>query len=118
MPLPDGGYKPPRLSGSLRVAQEDYAKLRIFKGPADVIIQIIVGIKSKAKAVPDFLDIVKHRLFYFFPRLGDYYNKHGQIDKTLRLSNEALAKYPDRSLFLLAKSVALLQLDRYDELLR
>ena len=52
---------------------------------------------------------------YFFPRLGDYYNKHGQIDKTLRLSNEALAKYPDRSLFLLAKSVALLELVRYDE---
>lgn len=52
---------------------------------------------------------------YFFPRLGDYYNKHGQIDKTLNLSNEALAKYPDRPLFLLAKSVALLELDRYDE---
>jgi hypothetical protein len=52
---------------------------------------------------------------YFFPRLGDYYNSHGQIEKTLRLSNEALAKYPDRSLFLLAKSVALLELDRYDE---
>jgi predicted Zn-dependent protease len=52
---------------------------------------------------------------YFFPRLGDYYNKHGQVDKTLQLSNEALIKYPDRSLFLLAKSVALLELDRYDE---
>lgn len=52
---------------------------------------------------------------YFFPRLGDYYNKHGQIDKTLHLSDEALAKYPDRSLFLLAKSVALLELDRYNE---
>ena len=52
---------------------------------------------------------------YFFPRLGDYYNKHGQIDKTLQLSEEALKKYPDRSLFLLAKSVALLELDRYDE---
>ena len=52
---------------------------------------------------------------YFFPRLGDYYNKHGQVDKTLRLSDEALAKYPDRSLFLLAKSVALLELDRYDQ---
>lgn len=52
---------------------------------------------------------------YFFPRLGDYYNKHGQLDKTLRLSNEALAKYPDHSLFLLAKSVALLELDYYDE---
>ena len=52
---------------------------------------------------------------YFFPRLGDYYNKHGQIAKTLQLSEEALNKYPDRSLFLLAKSVALLELDRYDE---
>ena len=52
---------------------------------------------------------------YFFPRLGDYYNKHGQIEKTLRLSDEALGKYPDHSLFLLAKSVALLELDRYDE---
>ena len=52
---------------------------------------------------------------YFFPRLGDYYNKHGQIDKTLRLSNEGLAKCPECSLFLLAKSVALLELDRYDE---
>lgn len=52
---------------------------------------------------------------YFFPRLGDYYNKHGQLDKTLQLSDEALSKYPDQPLFLLAKSVALLELDRYDE---
>ena len=52
---------------------------------------------------------------YFFPRLGDCYNKHGQIDKTLQLSEEALKMFPDRSLFLLAKSVALLELDRYDE---
>ena len=52
---------------------------------------------------------------YFFPRLGDYYNQHGQVSKTLQLSDEALAQYPDRPLFLLAKSVALLQLDRYDE---
>lgn len=52
---------------------------------------------------------------YFFPRLGDYYNQHGQVDKTLQLSTEALAKYPNNPLFLLAKSVALLQLDRYDE---
>ena len=52
---------------------------------------------------------------YFFPRLGDCYNKHGQIDKTLQLSEEAMKKFPDRSLFLLAKSVALLELDRYDE---
>ena len=33
----------------------------------------------------------------------------------MRLSNEALDKYPDHSLFLLAKSVALLELVRYDE---
>lgn len=52
---------------------------------------------------------------YFFSRLGDYYNKHGLIDKTLQLSDEALNKYPDHSLFLLAKSVALLELARYDE---
>ncbi len=52
---------------------------------------------------------------YFFPRLGDYYNQHRQVEKTLDLSNEALSRYPDRPLFLLAKSVALLELNRNEE---
>lgn len=52
---------------------------------------------------------------YFFPRLADYYNKHQQTDSVLVVANRALEKSPDNQLFLLAKSLALLQLERYDD---
>lgn len=52
---------------------------------------------------------------YFFPRLADYYQAHGQYDAALSLAEEALAVNPGNPIFLMAKSLALLNLDRYDE---
>ena len=52
---------------------------------------------------------------YFFPRLADYYNAHGRSDSVLVIADHALEKHPKKPLFLLAKSLALLNLDRYEE---
>ena len=52
---------------------------------------------------------------YFFPRLVDYYNAREHPDSALYYADQALKSNPDGQLFLLAKSVALLNLERYDE---
>ena len=52
---------------------------------------------------------------YFFPRLVDYYNAREHPDSALYYAEQALRSNPDEQLFLLAKSVALLNLERYDE---
>ena len=52
---------------------------------------------------------------YFFPRLADYYSEKGQYEKVLQLADRGLDIKQDGTLFLLAKSVALLNLDRYEE---
>ena len=52
---------------------------------------------------------------YFFPRLADDYNARGKSDSVLVIADQALQQYPDKSIFLLAKSLALLTLSRYDE---
>ena len=55
------------------------------------------------------------RYYYFFPRLGDYYNAHQQLDSALVIADRALLVDSTSTLFLLARSVALLNLERYDE---
>lgn len=55
---------------------------------------------------------------YFFPRLVDYYHGKNQPDSALAYAEQALKVNPDEELFLLAKSVALLNLERYDECLK
>lgn len=52
---------------------------------------------------------------YFFPRLADHYAAQGQYGKVLSLADRGLDISPSNTLFLLAKSVALLNLDQYDE---
>ena len=52
---------------------------------------------------------------YFFPRLVDHYQAKQQPDSALYYANLALKTNPNNELFLLAKSVALLNLERYDE---
>ena len=52
---------------------------------------------------------------YFFPRLADRYKAQGQNEKVLELANHGLGVNGKNPLFLLAKSIALLNLDRYDE---
>ena len=52
---------------------------------------------------------------YFFPRLADHYRAEGDNDKLLQLAETGLRKAPDNALFLLAKSIALLNMSRYDE---
>lgn len=52
---------------------------------------------------------------YFFPRLIDYYQAKERPDSALYYAEKALKTNPDSELFLLAKSVALLNLERYNE---
>ena len=52
---------------------------------------------------------------YFFPRLADYYKDKGENETVLKLSDQGLRKHPNNALFLLAKSIALLNMSRYDE---
>ena len=55
---------------------------------------------------------------YFFPRLIDYYNGLERPDSALCYAESALRTNPDSQLFLLAQSVALLNLERYDDCIR
>lgn len=64
-------------------------------------------LKRGFAAYPDFP--------YFFPRLVDYYNAREHPDSALYYADAALKSNPNSELFLLAKSVALLNLERYDE---
>lgn len=52
---------------------------------------------------------------YFFPRLADLYAEQGRNDSVLAIANRALEVNDSNTLFLLAKSVALLNLERYDD---
>jgi len=55
---------------------------------------------------------------YFFPRLLDYYNLHGQTDSALALADSALAVNDSSQLFLFAKASVLFNLARYDECIK
>lgn len=52
---------------------------------------------------------------YFFPRLADYHKGQGDNATVLQLAEQGLKNHPDNELFLLAKSIALLNMNRYDE---
>lgn len=52
---------------------------------------------------------------YFFPRLADYYTKLGENDSVMVVADYGLGVNPDNTLFLLAKSIVLLNTERYDE---
>ena len=55
---------------------------------------------------------------YFFPRLVDYYNAHERPDSALYYAEQGLQSNSDNQLFLLGQSVALLNLERYEECIR
>lgn len=52
---------------------------------------------------------------FFFPRLYDFYYKRGEVVKALSLCDRALEADSTSLVFALAKSTALLTLERYDE---
>ncbi len=52
---------------------------------------------------------------YFFPRLADYYTAKERYDYVLAIANDGLKFNAKGRLFLMAKSVALLNLGRYEE---
>lgn len=51
---------------------------------------------------------------YFFPRLADWLTGQGRQEEVLKLADRGLQVNADNQLFLLARSVALLNLERYD----
>ena len=52
---------------------------------------------------------------YFFPRLMDFYNAHGDYRRALSTVDEALRHNSRSELFLFAKSTVLFNMGRYDE---
>lgn len=52
---------------------------------------------------------------YFFPRLADYYKSKDKNETVLSLASHGLEVDSSNTLFLLAKSIALLNMERYDE---
>lgn len=54
---------------------------------------------------------------YFFPRLADHYTADNDYQTVLQLANQALQADGDNLLFLLAKSMAQLNLEQYDDCL-
>lgn len=52
---------------------------------------------------------------YFFPRLADFYTQLARHDSVLVLTERGLAVNAENTLFLLAKSIALMHLERFDE---
>ena len=52
---------------------------------------------------------------YFFPRLVDYYTKRGENDSVMTVADYGLGVNGDNTLFLLAKSIVLLNTERYEE---
>ena len=52
---------------------------------------------------------------YFFPRLMDFYNAHGDYQRALSTVDEALRHNSRSELFLFAKSTVLFNMGRYDE---
>lgn len=52
---------------------------------------------------------------YFFPRLADYYKDKSQNDSLMAIANYGLSVNAHSPLFLLAKSMALLNMEQYDE---
>ena len=54
---------------------------------------------------------------YFFPRLADYYTARKDYQTVLQLTTEALKAEADNKMFLLARSVAQLNLEQYDDCL-
>jgi len=53
--------------------------------------------------------------YYFFPRLNDYYTAHGQYEEALAIADHVVSINDSNQLALLAKSTALLALERYEE---
>jgi tetratricopeptide (TPR) repeat protein len=52
---------------------------------------------------------------YFFPRLADYYSSKGRQDSVLVIANRGVEINDSNTLFLMGRSMALLNLERYDE---
>jgi len=52
---------------------------------------------------------------YFFPRLADRYKDKGRNADVLRIANQGLESNDKNLLFMLAKAIALLNMERYDD---
>ncbi len=111
------GYKMQDATRTLRYfgeAVSDTAKARFamqyaceaYRWQQDDVAYLMM-LKQGFETYPDFT--------YFFPRLVDYYQAKEQPDSALYYADVALKTNPQSELFLLAKSVALLNLERYDE---
>lgn len=110
-------YRQGNTSNTLKyadLAKQDTAKLALFHQYLADTYQTLGDTAKLAEHLSAGFTLQPTSLF-FFPRLYDLYFKKGNIQQALSLCNQALLVDSINNVFSLAKSTALLTLERYDE---
>lgn len=111
------GYRLHDAEKTLRYAQQGVN----YKPRAQYVMQYQCEAYQKQKNQTAYLQSLKQgfRSYpenpYFFPRLADYYKDQGRNDSLMVIADYGLKINATNTLFLLAKSIALLNTERYDE---
>jgi hypothetical protein len=111
------GYRLQDPDLTLRYAQIAMA----YKPRAQYVLQYQCEAYQQQKRQAAYLETLREGLRsypeyqYFFPRLADYYKAQNENDSLLVIADYGLQVNSKEPLFLLAKSIALLNLERYDE---
>jgi len=111
------GYRLQDPDLTLRYAQIAMA----YKPRAQYVLQYQCEAYQQQKREAAYLETLREGLRsypeyqYFFPRLADYYKAQNENDSLLMIADYGLQVNSKEPLFLLAKSIALLNLERYDE---
>jgi tetratricopeptide (TPR) repeat protein len=99
-----------------------YAQIAMaYKPRAQYVLQYQCEAYQQQKREDAYLETLREGLRsypeyqYFFPRLADYYKAQNENDSLLMIADYGLQVNSKEPLFLLAKSIALLNLERYDE---
>ena len=109
-----------KLQDTAKVLQYHSLALR-YEAMASYTLQYVCEARHQQGQIETYLATLKEgfRRFpahpYFFPRLIDYYMDCQQPDSALAVADQALQTDADNQLFLLAKSMTLLNMERYDE---
>jgi hypothetical protein len=122
--IPQAAYWATLCGFKLKDAQKTlkYSQLALVdKDKSRFVLHYMCEAYQQLNNVEEYLNTLNlgFKLFptypYFFPRLADYHKGQGDNATVLQLAEQGLKNYPENELFLLAKSIALLNMNRYDE---
>lgn len=111
------GYRMHDANNTLRYSKEALK----FTPRAQYVLQYLCEAYQQQDDQQRYIETLKEGFYrypeypYFFPRLADCYKAQGMNDSLMLVADYGLKANPTSSLFLLAKSMALLNMERYDE---